>query len=143
MKLTGKILVTIIVCTFSLSNCQKPSYEHRVRNTVVNISFSTNLAQYTDLNFVGGWLYLKGGSNGILVYRASQEDMKAYDRQAPYQVVNECQVIVDSNSTTTCSDTCSGSQWLLLDGQIIKGPASLPLKAYNVSFDGENVTITN
>ena len=40
-------------------------------------------------------------------------------------------------------DTCSGSEWLLLDGQVLKGPASYPLKEYQTVFDGTNLTITN
>ena len=112
-----------------------------VPNVRVDINLSTNLPQYNDLNFVNGWIYLDGGYNGIVAYRMSIDEVKAYDRQAPYNVSNGCRVYVDDGSTS-CTDSCSGSQWLLLDGQVLKGPASLPLRQYQTSFDGSNLTIT-
>ncbi|MBT3647593.1 MAG: hypothetical protein HN542_05055 [Flavobacteriales bacterium] len=137
-----KVLVTIIICGVSLSNCRKTADEHQVPQVSVNRTVAVNLAQYNDLNFIGGWVYMNGGYNGLLLYRANLEDIKAYDRQAPYEVSNGCQVTVDTGSVT-CSDTCSGSQWLMLDGQIVDGPAIYPLKEYTTTFDGTTVNITN
>ncbi len=138
----GIRLATIIICAVSLSDCKKGSDEHQVPAIAVNLNISTNLAQYNDLNFIGGWIYLDGGYNGILVYRATNEDFKAYDRQAPYQVINDCQIRVDS-SDVVVEDTCSGSLWLLQDGQILNGPAAFPLKEYQTYFDGIMLSITN
>lgn len=125
-----------------MSNCRKTADEHQVPQVSVNRTVAVNLAQYNDLNFIGGWVYMNGGYNGLLLYRANLEDIKAYDRQAPYEVSNGCQVTVDTGSVT-CSDTCSGSQWLMLDGQIVDGPAIYPLKEYTTTFDGTTVNITN
>ena len=138
----GIRLIIIIICAVSLSDCKKGSDEHLVPAIAVNLNISTNLAQYNDLNFIGGWIYLEGGYNGILVYRATNEDFKAYDRQAPYEVINECQVRVDS-SDVVVEDTCSGSLWLLQDGQILNGPAAYPLKEYQTYYDGTVLSITN
>ncbi|MEX2596109.1 MAG: hypothetical protein WEC59_04190 [Salibacteraceae bacterium] len=136
------ILFIFIIGAVSLSNCQKTPNEHLVPAVRVDINLSTNLPQYNNLNFINGWIYLDGGYNGIIAYRVNHEEVKAYDRQAPYQVSNKCKVIVDTGSTS-CTDTCSGSQWLLLDGQVLNGPASQPLRTYNTSFDGSNLIITN
>lgn len=139
----NRILVIIItVCTVSLSNCRNIDDEHTVPDVVVNIDIDVNLPQYNNLNFIGGWIYLEGGYNGILVHRSTSDFIAAYDRQAPFQVNDYCRVIVDSNGVT-CTDTCSGSQWLLLDGQLVKGPAARPLKPYATVFDGARLSIRN
>lgn len=135
-------LVAIIISAFSLSECRKKEDEHTVPPVSVNININVNLAQYNDLNFIGGWVYLKGGYNGILAYRVSDDAINAYDRQAPYQVEQHCQIEMDSTGVT-CSDPCSDSQWLINDGQVLRGPAPYPLKKYQTSFDGLNLNISN
>jgi hypothetical protein len=135
-------LAIIILCAVSLSECRNRTNEHTVPNTPVNIDIDINLAQYNNLNFIGGWVYLSGGFNGIIVHRSTVDIFAAYDRQAPYQVADRCRVNVDSNNVT-CSDDCSGSEWLLYDGQLVKGPASHPLKQYRTSFDGVRLNISN
>ena len=135
-------LVTIIICTVLLSECRNRTDEHTVPNTRVNIDIDLNLAQYNDLNFIGGWIYLNGGYNGIIVHRSTVDVIAAYDRQAPYMVEDGCRVRVDSNNVT-CTDDCSGSEWLLYDGQIVKGPAVYPLRQYQTSFDGVRLSIRN
>jgi nitrite reductase/ring-hydroxylating ferredoxin subunit len=126
----------------SLSNCQRTPTEHLVPNVRVDIEISTNLPQYNNLNFINGWVYLDGGYNGIIAYRVNNDEIKAYDRQAPYNVGDKCRVLVDTGATY-CTDTCSGSQWLLLDGQVLNGPAAQPLRAYQTTFDGSVLIITN
>jgi hypothetical protein len=143
MKVNRLTAVLFIIGAVSLSNCRKTDSKDLVPNVQVNQNISTNLAQYNSLNFIGGWVYLSGGYNGLIAYRVDLDVIKVYDRQAPYNVLDGCQVMVDSNSTTSCVDTCSGSEWLLLDGQVIKGPAVYSLKAYQTSFDGSNLSITN
>ena len=136
------IILLLSIGSLSLSNCQRTPSEHLVPNVRVDIELSTNLPQYNNLNFINGWVYLDGGYNGIVAYRVDNERVVAYDRQAPYNVSEKCRVQVDTGSTY-CTDTCSGSQWLLLDGQVLKGPASQPLRNYQTSFDGSNLIITN
>lgn len=101
-----------------------------------------NLPQYNNLNFIHGWAYINGGYNGLLAFRVSQDEIKVYDRQAPYKVSEKCRIIVDTGSTS-CTDTCSGSQWLLMDGQVLKGPASYPLREYEADFEGTRLNIYN
>ncbi|MEQ9188190.1 MAG: hypothetical protein RLP15_10690 [Cryomorphaceae bacterium] len=101
------------------------------------------MPQYNDLNFINGWVYLDGGYRGMIAYRVNLDEIKVYDRQAPYNVIDGCRVYVDSGNTTIGIDTCSGSQWLLLDGQVIKGPATYPLKEYLTTYDGSTLYISN
>lgn len=136
------IAVAIILCAVSLSNCRERTDEHTVPIVSVNVDIDVTLAQYNDLNFIGGWVYLNGGYNGLIAYRQSLETIKSYDRQAPYLVEDRCQVEVDS-SGVSCTDPCSGSEWLLHDGQLLGGPAVYPLREYNTTFDGQRLSIRN
>ncbi|GAB5539581.1 MAG: hypothetical protein Salg2KO_16840 [Salibacteraceae bacterium] len=135
-------LVLFSLCTLSLSECRERYEEHRVPNVAVNVDIDLNLAPYNDLNFIGGWVYLNGGYNGLIVHRSTQEVLAAYDRQAPYQIEDRCQIFVDTGGVT-CTDECSDSQWLLFDGQLVKGPSALPLNQYITTFDGNRLSIRN
>lgn len=138
-----KILVGFILCGVSLSNCKdKGDIEHRVPDVPIDLRINLNLPQYGDLNFIGGWVYLNGGSLGIIAYRATQDDFKAYDRHAPYKVEQDCRVFVDS-SAVTASDECTTSQWLMSDGQSLNGPATNMLKEYITTYDGLTLRIYN
>jgi len=142
-KVKRIITLILIIWAVWLSNCRKSEVIHQVPNVRVDEYIVLSLPQYNNLNFINGWVYLDGGYNGLLAFRVTQEEIKVFDRQAPYYVREKCQVIVDSNSNVSCIDTCSGSEWLLLDGQILKGPASLPLREYQTTFDGTHLSVRN
>ena len=100
-------------------------------NQYINIS----LPSYSSLNAVGGWIYITGGSKGIIVYRQSFDQFSAYDRHCTYNSNDPCgKASVDStNSFVECS--CDGSQYQLYDGLVIQGPALYSLKPYQTTFD--------
>ena len=116
-----------------LCNCTKNQnivpYVHV--DQVINIS----LPSYSSLNTIGGWKYISGGSQGIIIYRQSYDQFSAYDRHCTYNADNPCgQASVDStNSFVECS--CDGSQYQLYDGLVIQGPATYSLKNYRTNFD--------
>ena len=97
---------------------------------------------YQKLNTVGGWEYITGGYNGIVVYRLSQDEFVAFDRACPYDYKNSCRIVVESSFTTTI-DSCCGSRFLLNDGSPFKGPASVSLKKYKTYYDGNSLRISN
>ena len=59
-----------------LCNCTKNQnivpYVHV--DQVINIS----LPSYSSLNTIGGWKYISGGSQGIIIYRQSYDQFSAY-----------------------------------------------------------------
>ncbi len=97
---------------------------------------------YFKLNVVGGWEYITGGYNGIVVYRLNQDEFKAFDRACPYDFKNGCRIIVES-SFTTAVDSCCGSKFILTDGSPFNGPANVSLKEYRTYYDGTNLHISN
>lgn len=124
-----------------LCSCKKNSDE--IPDVYVDIYISVTDPQFNDLNAVGGWVYVTGGSKGIIVYRRGAEEFMAYERHCPYQPSNTCsRVSVDSNNVMTV-DTCCGSKFMLYDGAIVNGPAISPMKRYNTSFNGNVVRVMN
>jgi nitrite reductase/ring-hydroxylating ferredoxin subunit len=109
----------------------------------VDISINVNNPAYADLAVTGGWLYLSGGSLGILVYRSSQESFVAMDRHCPYRTADLCRVSVDESELIARDTTCCNSAFLITDGSVVEGPAALNLQRYNTSFNGTTLRIYN
>lgn len=109
----------------------------------VDISINVNNPSYADLAVTGGWLYLTGGSQGLIVYRSSPESFVAMDRHCPYQPAEYCRVVVDESEIIARDTTCCHSAYLIIDGSVTEGPSALPLKRYNTSFNGTTLRIYN
>ena len=109
----------------------------------VDISLNVNNPSYADLAVPGGWLYLTGGSLGIIVYRSTPETFVAFDRHCPYQTADLCRVFVDDSELIARDTLCCGSAFLITDGSVVQGPAALNLQRYNTTFNGTTLRIFN
>ncbi|HRH39243.1 MAG TPA: hypothetical protein PK760_12910 [Flavobacteriales bacterium] len=109
----------------------------------VDISININNPAYNALVVPGGWLYLTGGSQGIIVYRNSPDQFTALDRHCPYQPTNVCRVFVDSSEVIARDSLCCHSAYLITDGAVIQGPSAINLQRYNTSFNGTTLRIYN
>ena len=124
-------LLTIILVNL---NCKKQ--QEVVPNVSVNIYLSASDPNFINLNAVGGSAYITGGARGIIVYRKSSTEFMAYDRNCTYMPTNPCARVDIDKSTIMATDSCCGSKFLLTDGTVAKGPATIPLKSYRTDFDG-------
>ena len=52
----------------------------------VNIDLNLALPAYNSLNFPGNWLYISGGSRGLIVYRYTLDEFVVLDRHATFDV---------------------------------------------------------
>lgn len=111
--------------------------------TNVDIYVNINLPEYNDLTVTGGWVYLTGGSEGLIVYRKSPDEFTAMDRHCTYQPENLCHVTVDESGIIARDTTCCNSAFLMLDGSVTEGPAALGLKLYHTTFNGTTLHIFN
>ena len=110
----------------------------------VNEQININDPKYGNLKNIGGWAYLIGGSRGIILYRESTGFVRAYERQCTFDPVEVCSTVDMDAALLQANDAdCCGSIFSLLNGSIIKGPASRPLLQYQTSFDGVIITVTN
>lgn len=123
-------------------NCKKDENSN-IPLVNVNYYIQTNNPAYNPVTVPGGWMYINGGSRGIILYRASNDEFKAYDRHCTYESTSSCALVSVENNNITAYDDCCGSKFLLTDGSVTKSPASLPLKQYQTSFDGSVLHIYN
>lgn len=128
-------VVNLFVVFFA--SCKKSDTQNNnVPATIVDFTININAPGYTSLTAVGGWVYVTGGNKGIVVYRKSNTEFMAYDRTCTYDPSASCARIIVDSSGLQAADTCCNSKFLLTDGNIINGPATVPLKQYNTYFDG-------
>ncbi|MBL7952035.1 MAG: hypothetical protein JNM62_09970 [Flavobacteriales bacterium] len=132
-----------IVSIAAISVACKKDQRGGVPLNVVDISINVNNPAYADLAVPGGWLYLSGGSMGLIVYRSSPTDFVALDRHCPYQPENMCRLIVDESEITARDTACCHSAYLITNGSVTEGPAALSLQQYNTSFNGTTLRIYN
>ena len=132
----------ILIISLFLWSCSKEQNSN-IPLVAVDYTIHTNDPAYNTVTVPGSWMYLNGGSRGLLLYRVSNEEFIAYDRHCTYDSNNSCaQVAVDSSNIIVIDDCCA-SEFLITDGSVIKNPASLPLKKYQTSFDGAILRIYN
>lgn len=133
----GLLLLTF----FSITSCQRQN--NNIPLVIVDVYININNPSYFQLQAVGGWTYVTGGSKGLIVYRYSVDEFRVYDRHSTYLPENDCIVSVDTSDNLTIEDACSGSRWIITDGSVIQGPATFPLQGYQSSFDGQIIHIYN
>jgi len=124
-----------------IASC-RDSREGLVPFVPVNITINVNEPTFFNLTVPTGWVYITGGSRGIIVYRKSQTEFVAIERHSTFEPQNNCAVSVES-SNLILKDPCSDSKWLISDGSIVNGPASRPLLQYEVVFQDPFLYVNN
>lgn len=123
-------------------SCKKKDEDY-VPGVYVDMYMYASSPSFVDLNAVGGWLYANGGVRGIIVYRKSNTEFMAYDRDCTYQPSNSCAKVDVDSTNIIMKDPCCSSEFIITDGTVLKSPAVLPLKQYQTSFDGNTLHIFN
>lgn len=145
----------IVVMAFSMS-CNKNNINPNIPLVPINITIDPNSTMVQELNAVGGWVYLDElpgiyiptGSRGIMVYRMGISEFKAYERQPPNTpnlccTGAVCTKLVIGDYFPFAKDTCTNTQYLLLDGSLFEGEGVFPLIEYSAVFDGNLLHIYN
>ncbi len=102
------------------------------------VNFELNIydPDFSALQSVGGFVYLNGGFKGLIIYRRSIDEFRAYDRSCTYQPAEPCEKITVDKSTLFAECACCGSRFMMYDGMLAKGPAARSLVEYEASvFD--------
>lgn len=123
-----------LLLSLFLFSCEERNYP--IPDVPVNLSINLSLPSYSTLNVPGGYVFINGGSRGIVVYR-NFDEFVALDRHSTYNSQEDC-AIVDINPSNTFEliDTCSGSTFSILSGVVLSGPAQWGLRRYNTYWDG-------
>jgi hypothetical protein len=132
-----KFVSVVILCVLAVS-CRKkatPVQNNGIPYVPVNLVIYPNDPLNIKIQTPGGWLYFNGGVAGIIVYRKSPSEFVALERASTYSPDNfDARVKVQADAFTL-RDTISGSKWQIYDGAVISGPATLPLRIYNNTYD--------
>lgn len=129
--------ILFLITTISFS-CRKTNDEDRAAFVPVDTYVNINLPQYQALNISGGWAYANGGIKGLIIYRRGTDEFVAFDRNCTYNDANSCGFASVDSSNVLINCACDGSVYNIFDGSVSQGPATLPLRQYNASFDGNN-----
>ena len=136
----GKYLFGLLVLLVIVS-CRR---ENNIIPAVpVNEFVNIQNPSYQSLNGIGGWSYVTGGVRGLLVFRLDADQFLAFDRNCTHDPAEACATVVVGDNNITATDTCCNSVFQLIDGSPIGGPATLGLRQYNTSFDGNIISIWN
>lgn len=142
-----KFTILVFCLIFACLSCKKKS--KTVRDNIpfqtVNITLYPNDPLYFKLQIVGGWVYIKGGVNGIIVYRKAQnsaDDFIAIERTSTYLPDNADALVKVQNDNFTLKDTISGSKWQIIDASIVAGPATVGLRVYSSLYDSGTQALT-
>jgi nitrite reductase/ring-hydroxylating ferredoxin subunit len=126
---------------FFFTDCKKE--DKVVPDVPIDIYIYTTDPSFVNLNAVGGWVYITGGSRGIVIYRRTNTEFSTIERHCTYQPENSCARVEVDSSNIILVDHCCGSKFLITDGALQNGPATRPLKLYNNTFDGTVLHIYN
>ena len=85
-----KTLVFLLLGLLLLSANCKPQNQNPVPFVPVDVTIDIQLPSYSELQGVGGWTYINGGSRGIIIYRRGIEDFVAFDRHSPADPDGTC-----------------------------------------------------
>lgn len=146
------ILIELALIILVMSHgCKEQLVNPNYPNAIINFTIYPNDIHYQDLNVVSGWMYLtseyESTSRGIIVYRFSQDEFRAYDRLPPNEP-NACcdaqgnctRLVVDSPFVV---DNCNQIRYNILNGDIVEGDGIYPLIQYHTSYNGTELHIYN
>ena len=136
------------VSLFSFCKKKNKTVQDNIAYQVVNITIYPNDPLYFKLQTAGGWVYINGGANGIIVYRKTAtntpSDFVAIERTSTAFPDDPNAKVKVQADNFTLKDTISGSKWQIFDGSLASGPATQNLRLYSAVFDGINtLTIRN
>lgn len=140
-----KIILAVLICVLALA-CKKKAQkveDNGVPYTPINIVIYPGDPLNFKIQTPGGWMYFNGGSGGLIVYRKTAGEFVVLDRTSTYLPDDVGARVKVQSDAFTCKDTISGSKWQIVDGAVMTGPANLPLRLYNNTYDGNALRITN
>lgn len=143
MKIYCKLLIFFGLIIISFTSCHDDNAYPDIPDVPFSFVINPNSTQYLELNHIGGWVYLSGGYNGLLIYRSSLTEFMAYERACPYDFENDTARVEVDESGITCFCPVCGSKYILMDGTPYDGPSRALLKQYETTYDGSLLYVYN
>src|SRR5438552_18696350 len=104
--------IALIALVVSLAAGCKKSVTCQIPNVYVDFTIYTTDPAFVKLNAIGGWVYVTGGSKGIIIYHQSVDQYMAYDRNCTYNPTGANAIVqVDTANNVTVFDKSCGSKF--------------------------------
>jgi len=139
--MTKKILLLLVSVAMLSSRCRNRD-NGLVPSVPINITINVLTPEFFDLQVPSGWVYYTGGSRGLIIYRKTETEFVVLERHSSYMPEDGCAVVVKDDGVII-EDPCSDSEWLIMDGTIVNGPAAMPLRTYSNSYQEPYLYINN
>jgi len=145
MKRFLKIFGVAAILSGFLFSCNSRPENPNEPDVDINFTINPNSLEYFNLNIVSGWMYVTSRypSRGIIIYRYSQDEFKAYERLPPNDP-NACgidnRLFVDFPYVV---DSCLDYKYSILDGGLIQGGPGYNLIQYYTQYDGTLLRVYN
>jgi len=137
------LLLIIVFFAFCGKDKKQPIANHPVPYAPVTINMYPNDPFNFSIQTIGGWKYIDGGINGIILYRKSDQEFVALERTSSHLPNNPAAKVFVMNDNFILRDSISDSRWRIFDGVVTQGPATWPLRIYGTSYDGNLLRISN
>lgn len=128
------LFLIFILLTVAFGCKRDDDDELQVPRVATDLTININLPSYSALANPGGWVYVTGGSRGIIVYRLSIDEFSAFDRHCTYNVVEGCKINV-LDGTIAKDEECCDSEFEIISGTPVSGQAELPLQSFRTQFN--------
>ena len=126
-----------------LGACESAINQDPIPQVLVNEQLNLNSLQNQALQLIGGYKILpEAGYKGLIIYRASTTEYRAFDLACSYQPTSDCAQVMVDDSDLFMVDTCCNSSFDF-NGFPTGGPAQWPLQPYPVYLNGDVLTIQN
>lgn len=127
--------------------CKKTTTLSVVPNQSVSFTANINYPPYTNLQNVGGWVYVHNvGYDGIILYRSSPNTILAYDRGCPYDCATK-KLAIDTvdrvGGIIAECPVCYTVYNLPGGGTVASGPGTLALKQYYTTYYHPLLTVSS
>ncbi len=137
------------ISLLAFTNCKKKAKQvtnDAIEYKTINFKVYPNDPLNFKLQVAGGWIYRTEGVNGIIIYRQtavnSTTDFVAIERTSTYLPTNANAKVYVQTDNFTLKDTVSNSKWQIVDGAVLSGPATTPLRFYATYFDAAAGVLT-
>ncbi|QSE98389.1 hypothetical protein [Fulvivirga lutea] len=134
-------IIVLSLILISYSGCEEDTSDIPLPFTdFPDISINLTLPEYQDLR-TAGYIYIEGGVRGIIIYKESDTNYIAYERNCSFEPNSACATVDVHSSGFYMVDTCCGSNYNFPDAIPTTGPARSPLRIYETSLSGSTLTI--
>jgi hypothetical protein len=137
------LIFIFLLFFFSCKKKSKPEANNPVPSVPVNITMYPGDPLNYKIQSIGGWMYINGGINGIVIYRKSNEEFVAIERTSSQLPDDQRARVIVMSDNFTLRDTISDSRWRIFDATVTQGPAQWNLRLYGTNYNGNSLVIKN